>query len=153
MNQNEKLSEQIISILAELQDICGSSIVKDIISKNKNDLETMHKLLYKYLRDIYIDLDSELINNDEDNGENKKKKYFSFIQLNEVIIDKYIKRIEKIQKYNYKKKEICYYIEIYQQDPTSEETSFLISFETKEKRDIGLEILKGKLKQMGLNIL
>lgn len=161
LKEQIKQRDHILDMIGDALAINGDNILRDILKLNLqyNDIEHLENCLMKYIMNLDIDVRQELVeyhrtHKPDDEEEKKSSEYiFNFFYIKDMLIDKNIGRVEKKKKYNHKKSEEEYFLRIYKKYDSESDEFYDIQFESEEERDKQFDILKGKLKIVGLNTL
>ena len=131
--------------------ITGNNILYRLFEEYSDNEEALYRALREYNSGIYVDVNEGSC--DDEEGEDKKE-YIHYVYLSGVIIDyKNVGRIELCEEYNIKKNKIEYGINFIKKFPSPTEENFILWFTSEDERDREYDILRGKLKMCGVNIL
>lgn len=131
--------------------ITGNNILYRLFEEYSDNEEALYRALREYNSGIYVDVNEGSC--DDEEGE-EKKEYIHYVYLSGVIIDyKNVGRIELCEEYSIKKNRIEYGINFIKKFPSPTEENFVLWFNSEDERDREYDILRGKLKMCGVNIL
>lgn len=151
------MDKKLLLELKEYFKLSGNKYINKIFENHSNSDKELIEQLQRYNRDILRlmeDMDKEERLENEAEGIMTNGYFFSFIYLNEVLIDyKNIARVELGKNYDIKKKKILYFIKFIKKYPSPEEEFYILNYDSEDNRDKDFEILNIKLKACKCNII